>query len=110
LTEGLSVVIDNTNGASSARAEFVEIAQELGIPARCIYLNTPLEVADHLNYVRVRETKGKVRRIPQVAYNVYKKNFSEPRKSEGFEEVITIDFVPDLRDDPAFQKMFLQWT
>jgi len=110
LGEGLSVVVDNTNGAPSARQEFIDLAQKHDVPARCIFINTPFEVADHLNYVRVRETKGAVRRIPQVAYNVYKKNFVAPEKSEGFEEVIEIDFIPDFRDDPDFEKMFLQWT
>jgi len=58
----------------------------------------------------VRETKGEVRRIPPVAYNVYKKNFKEPSKSEGFNSIVKIDFVPDLRDDPKFEKMFMKWT
>jgi len=110
LTEGLSVVIDNTNGSASAREEFISIAQEFGVPVRCFYLTTSFELAEHLNYVRVRETKGAVRRIPPVAYNVYKKGFEKPSKSEGFEEVISIEFIPDLRDDPKFGKMFLHWT
>jgi len=110
LGEGLSVVIDNTNGPPSARAEFIALAQELDIPVRCFYFTTPKEVAEHLNYVRVRETKGEVRRIPQVAYNVYKSKFKEPSKSEGFDSITKIDFVPDFRDDPKFEKMFMQWT
>jgi len=110
LTEGCSVVIDNTNGPATSRQEFIEIAQEAGIPIRCFFFSTDREVAEHLNYVRVRETKGEVRRIPPVAYNTYYKNFDEPSKSEGFSEVIKIDFVPDFKDDPDFERMFKQWT
>jgi len=77
---------------------------------RCFYLTSPRDLADHLNYVRVRETYGEVKRIPPVAYNVYFKNFEEPSLTEGFDEVLLIDFIPDLRDDPKFEKMFLHWT
>jgi len=109
-TEGLSVVVDNTNGSSSTRAEYVAIAQEQGVPVRCFLMSTSQEVADHLNYVRVRETKGDVRRIPDVAYRTYDKYYEEPEMSEGFNEVRKIEFIPDFRADPEFEKMWKQWT
>jgi len=110
LTEGLSVVIDNTNPTADTRAEYIALAQDKGIPVRCFVMNTDAEVAEHLNYVRVRETKGEVRRIPEVAYRTYNKNFSLPDKTEGFTEVRTIDFVPDFINDAAFETIWKQWT
>ncbi len=85
-------------------------------------MNTDQEIASHLNYVRVvclsmlchslfqRETDGDVRRIPDVAYRTYNKNFEDPSVNEGFKEVKIIDFIPDLRDDEKFKRAFLQWT
>jgi len=53
LTEGISVVIDNTNPSSKARAEFIGVAQDKDIPVRCFVMKTSDELIEHLNYVRV---------------------------------------------------------
>ena len=72
-------------------------------------MNTPVEVAHHMNYVRQTQTMGKVRRIPDVGYNVYKKNFQPPTKAEGFSEIINVDFVPQF-DSKKDEEIFKQWT
>jgi len=107
--EGKSVVIDNTNGSTDTRAEYIRIAQNKQIPVRCFYFNTPLDIANHLNFVRVKESNGGVRRIPPVAYHTYQKKFSVPEVGEGFEEVIEVEFAPDF-PDAEFKKMFLCYT
>ena len=81
----------------------------LGIPCRCFVMKTPLELARHLNLVRQNQTKGKVRRIPDVGYNVYKKNFQAPSKEEGFSEILEIDFVPEFQNS-SDERLFRQWT
>uniref|UniRef100_A0A6B2L628 PNK FHA domain-containing protein n=1 Tax=Arcella intermedia TaxID=1963864 RepID=A0A6B2L628_9EUKA len=110
IEEEKSVVIDNTNPSKTARKEFIQLAKEMNIPVRCFYMNTPRKVAEHMNFVRVRETLGETRRIPAVGYNTFFKNFEKPTTKEGFDEVVQIDFSPDFRDDPQFQKVFLYWT
>ena len=76
---------------------------------RCFCLQTPLEIAHHLNYVRQNQTYGEVRRIPDVGYAVYNKNYEEPETSEGFTEVKKIDFK--LRfDNNRDEMLFKQWT
>jgi len=110
LTEGLSVVVDNTNPSADTRAEFISVAQAKDIPVRCFVMQTSTEVVEHLNYVRVRETNGETRRIPEVAYRTYNKKFDHPVKSEGFSEVRLIDFIPDFREDAEFETMWKQWT
>lgn len=72
-------------------------------------MKTPPEIAHHLNLVRQNQTMGKVRRIPDVGYNVYKKNFEEPAKSEGFSEIIEINFIPQF-DSSSDERLFRQWT
>jgi len=109
-TEGLSVVVDNTNGSAATRQEYVAMASELDIPVRCFVMKTSAELSDHLNYLRVRETNGAVRRIPDVAFRTFNKHFEEPETSEGFTEIRTIDFIPDFKGNAEFEKMFKQWT
>jgi len=97
--EGNSVVIDNTNPSASTRAEYIRVAQTRSIPVRCFYFTTDVDTANHLNHLRVRETNGATRRIPPVAYHSYNKTFDEPQKSEGFDEVITVDFAPRFENE-----------
>ena len=86
-----------------------------------------MELCHHLNYVRVHQTSGEVRRIPgtfeqdvrhvyldlscfaDVGYNVYKKNYVIPKQSEGIDEVIEIEFVPKF-DSEAHEKIFHYYT
>ena len=109
LKKGKSVVIDNTNPAKHVRKAYIDIAKKCKVPVRCLYLQTSFEVAHHLNYFRQTQSKGKQRRVPDVGYNTYKKNFEEPDLSEGFAEVKKIEFVPsfDSKNDEA---LFKQWT
>lgn len=72
-------------------------------------MDTPIELAHHLNYVRQNQTNGEVRRIPGVGYNMYKKNFKAPEKSEGFTEIITVPFEAEF-ENPRHEKLFKQWT
>ncbi|XP_060602378.1 bifunctional polynucleotide phosphatase/kinase-like [Ruditapes philippinarum] len=109
LKTGKSVVADNTNPTQAARKEFIDCAKKSGVPCRCFVMDTPIDLAHHLNYVRQNQTKGGVRRIPDVGYNVYKKNFEAPSKAEGFTEIIQIPFVPKF-DSKKDEEIFKQWT
>ena len=62
-----------------------------------------------MNLVRQNQTNGEVRRVPDVGYNVFKKNFEEPKTSEGFSEVIKVDFVPQF-SNKRDEEIFKQWT
>ena len=72
-------------------------------------METPTELSHHLNYMRQVQTDGKVRRIPNVGYNVYKKNYQEPAKSEKFGDIVKIPFEPTFKS-PKDKGLFLQWT
>lgn len=72
-------------------------------------MNTPVELAKHLNYVRQNQTDGEVRRIPEVGYNIYKSGYSAPTKTEGFTEIIQVDFEPKF-DSERDEAIFKQWT
>lgn len=73
LNEGKSVIIDNTNPSVANRREFTSIADSYGVPYRCFVFNTDAELAHHMNMYR--EVVQGVRRIPDIAYNMFHKNF-----------------------------------
>ena len=72
-------------------------------------MDTNWDLAKHLNYVRQTYTESEVRRVPDVAYNMYKKNYEEPEKSEGFSAIETVDFEANFIDE-RHEKIFRQWT
>ena len=72
-------------------------------------MNTSKEMSHHLNMVRQNLTNGEVRRVPDVAYNMFNKNLEEPKKSEGFSEIVEIDFVPSF-DSKKHETLFKEWT
>ena len=72
-------------------------------------MNTSLDLCHHLNYVRQNSTKGKIRRIPDVGYNIFKSQFEEPDVSEGYKEILTIEFEPNFESD-EHKEIFKQWT
>lgn len=95
---GKNVVIDNTNPSKAVRADYIDVAKEAGYVVRCFVMDTPLELAFHMNMFRQSKSEGAVRRIPQVAYNMYKKNFEAPSQSEGFKAIEKIQFAPSFKD------------
>ncbi|XP_076440762.1 uncharacterized protein F21D5.5-like [Babylonia areolata] len=109
LKAGKSVVVDNTNPSVTARAPFISIAKAAGVSCRCLWMQTPVSLAHHLNLVRQNQTSGEMRRIPDVGYNVFKKNFEEPTTAEGFVEVVKVNFVPQF-DSTRDREIFEQWT
>lgn len=40
---------------------------------------------------------------------MYKKNYEAPKTSEGFEEIVSVDFVPQFASD-AHEKIFHYYT
>lgn len=96
LARGKSVVIDNTNANHTSRAKFIDIAKahEHDLKVIALTMTTPKELAQHLNIVRERESKGGVRHVPIVAYHSFLKRAIEPDMSEGFDRTAKVKFVP----------------
>jgi len=108
LDEGSCVVIDNTNPKKETRNAYITEAKDRGIPVRCFNFTTDRHCALHLNLFREKMANGDKSRVPTVAFNTYKSKFQPPTKSEGFSEVVNIDFVPQLSDDE--RRIFLQFN
>jgi len=54
-------------------------------------------------------TNGAVRRVPDVGFNTFFKNFQEPTTDEGFTEVVHVKWAPVFDSEDA-KKLFLKWT
>ena len=108
-----SVVVDNTNPDILTRMAYTSMAVDNGYKhIRAIVVNTPDVIAKHLNNVRHIYTNGAVPKINKIAYNIFKKNYIKPLKSEHFDKIEIIDFVFDTAqlDDPVWRKIFLRWS
>lgn len=87
---------DNTNADLDTRAVWVQLAQTLKVPIRCVYLNTPAKVCEHNDTVRGLGGDAfnpeKRSLLPHSAFSSFISRFTEPKKSEGFQDVTSIEF------------------
>lgn len=81
----LSVLLDSTAGTKKVREEYVEFATSHDMPVRCVWMNTPIEVAMERNTQRGQRGGANV---PPVAFFTYRKRFEEPTEQEGFKLLI----------------------
>jgi bifunctional polynucleotide phosphatase/kinase len=88
-----SVVVDNTNPSEKARKQFIDIAKLYGCKVRCINFTTSMDLSMHNNIYRGITKNMPI--VPKIAYNIYKKNFQTPTKSEGLYKIENIDFNLD---------------
>ncbi|KAF2356691.1 Polynucleotide 3'-phosphatase [Trinorchestia longiramus] len=108
LKGGGRVVVDNTNPDRSTRARYVKIAGDHAVPVRCFVFNVSKMHAMHNN--RFRElTEPSKPKVSEMVYNMYNSKFEKPEKSEGFTEVVTVNFVPKFKDETEEElyRMFL---
>lgn len=109
LEQGKSVIVDNTTPDVASRKPYIDMAKELNVPSRCLWMQTSIDLSKHLNMMREVESKGARKHVPNVAYNVFNKKFVQPRKEEGFSKVTPIEWTPLFETDEQKQ-LFLQWT
>jgi len=89
-----SVVIDNTNPSQDKRVKYIDIAKKLNIPVRCFKFETNEDISLHNNKYR-QIIKGETL-IPNIAYRFYNSNYKEPTLSEGYEDILKINFIPSF--------------
>lgn len=103
-----SCVIDNTNPGPPSRKRFIDEAVKHKIPIRCFLFTTTYEHARHNNMFR-ELTDSSHQKINDMVFNIYKKNYVEPGKKEGFAEIVRVNFVPKFRTEKEekLYKMYL---
>ena len=108
LKEGKNIVIDSTNPQKNGRIEFIKICKKYGYYVRAFNLDIPKELAMHLNNLRSinknrKHLSGYVNAIP---IHSFYKNYEEPSKSEGFDEIVKVNFVPGPFVNEEDKKIF----
>ena len=106
------IVLDNTYADKQSRKSIIDVAKELGIPIRCVWLCTSYEDALFNACWRMMERTGRIlapedfkgefkndpNLFPIITLFAYKKRFEKPELSEGFSK---IDKVPFDRQFPS---------
>ncbi|KAF8136117.1 PNK3P-domain-containing protein [Boletus edulis] len=112
LKAGKSCVIDNTNRDAPTRKLYIDLAKKVGVTARCFLFEGSMDLAWHNNLYRAyNQPSSETRRdvIPYLAFISFRDNYEEPKTSEGFSEVIKLNWVFE-GDEEARQRwsMWLQ--
>lgn len=63
----------------------------------------------HLNYFRERATNGGIKHIPRMAYDTFASKLQAPVATEGFDEIVEVEFAARL-DTPQQEALFSQWA
>jgi bifunctional polynucleotide phosphatase/kinase len=108
LSKGQSVVVDNQNHTREVRARYTAIAKSLGVQMRAFVFKTPKEVCIHNNNQRKINSHHKhfSKAVPKIPIHSYFKQLEEPKVSEGFNEIVEIDFVPDYFSNKQAEEMY----
>jgi predicted kinase len=82
LGEGRSVVVDNTNASAVERAPLVAAARTAGVPARAVWVDTPIALCLERNSARDGRT-----RVPEQGFFATLARLQPPTTQEGFARV-----------------------
>ncbi|KAE8388559.1 polynucleotide kinase 3 phosphatase-domain-containing protein [Aspergillus alliaceus] len=110
LAAGRSVVVDNTNADPETRSQWINVAKEYNIPIRCVYFSASPTLCRHNNAVRAaNQSLNPESRalLPGIAFGDYGRRFKEPMMSEGFKDIIRVDFR--FRGDEESKKIWKQY-
>ena len=90
------MTIDNTNADPETRAVWVQLAQKIGIPIRCVHFTASTKLCEHNDTVRALSTSyfnpEKRTILPHSAFVSFAARFKEPKPNEGFQDIVTVEF------------------
>jgi bifunctional polynucleotide phosphatase/kinase len=104
LSEGKSVVIDNTSVSKEKRLVYISIAKKYSIPIRCVHLTCPIDLCKHNSYYRNFVSGTDI--IPTIAYNIMGSKYEEPDMAEGFVSIDKVDFCFGDEDTVNYCKYY----
>jgi bifunctional polynucleotide phosphatase/kinase len=108
LKAGNKVVIDSTNPEKNGRKEYIKICKNYGYYVRAFNFLVSKDLAMHLNNLRTinknrKHLSGYVNAIP---IHTFFKNYEEPNKTEGFNEIVKVNFIPGPFENEEDKKIF----
>ena len=104
--EKKKIVIDNTNGQVETRKIYIDLAQKYDYKVRIFLFKTSREICNHMNVFR--EVSGERKRVPDIAYNMYKSKYTQPSLQEGYDTILEIkDININIKiDNDIHNKLF----
>ncbi|KAF2127312.1 PNK3P-domain-containing protein [Dothidotthia symphoricarpi CBS 119687] len=107
--EATSVVVDNTNADPDTRAVWVQVAQKLSVPIRCVLFTAPAKLCEHNDAVRAMNLGSRTNPesrslLPKLAFTSFASRYREPKVDEGFQDVTNVDF--ELEGDDELKKLW----
>ncbi|XP_019629199.1 PREDICTED: bifunctional polynucleotide phosphatase/kinase-like [Branchiostoma belcheri] len=110
LAGGKGVVVDNTNPDVESRKRYVDCARQAKAPCRCFVMDSSLDLCRHNNRFRdmTYTGAGHVKVADPVIFS-FRKKYVEPQISEGFDEIIKVNFVPKF-EDKKLEAMYRQFS
>ncbi|CAH1269970.1 PNKP [Branchiostoma lanceolatum] len=110
LAGGKSAVVDNTNPDAESRKRYVDCARQAKAQCRCFVMTASLDLCRHNNRFRdmTYTGAGHVKVADPVIFS-YRKKFVEPQMSEGFDEIVKVNFVPKF-EDKKLEAMYRQFS
>ncbi|XP_078609417.1 bifunctional polynucleotide phosphatase/kinase-like [Branchiostoma floridae x Branchiostoma japonicum] len=110
LAGGKSVVIDNTNPDVESRKRYVDCARQARAPCRCFVMAASLDLCRHNNRFRdmTYTGAGHVKVADPVIFS-YRKKYVEPQVTEGFDQIVKVNFVPKF-EDKELEAMYRQFS
>tara|TARA_Y100000389_G_scaffold183236_1_gene200524 strand:+ start:1658 stop:2584 length:927 start_codon:yes stop_codon:yes gene_type:complete len=74
-----SIVFDATNSSIKKRKLYIDFAEKHNYNIECVHVSTPMDISYKRSLIRKEDKK-----VPKIAFSVYKKYYEEPTKEEGF--------------------------
>jgi len=92
------VVIDNTNPDPETRKQYIGLGKQYKTPVRCFVFTTTIAHCKHNNKFRELMKTGDTtyKPVPDIAFNSYSSRYTQPEISEGFTEIVRINFIPEF--------------
>jgi len=78
-----NIVIDNTNPNMDTRKLYLDLGKKYNYNRYIINFRTNRNINNYYNKYRVQKSKGKIRMIPDVVYNIFYKKYEKPTDDEG---------------------------
>ncbi|KAI4245026.1 MAG: hypothetical protein LQ352_006642 [Teloschistes flavicans] len=107
LTEGVPVVIDNTNADRETRAVWIKLAQTFKMPIRCVFFTAGPKLCEHNDTVRAiagdRFNPESRRILPHSAFSSFASRFQQPKEEEGFQDIVRVEFQVDQVSTPRVE-------
>jgi len=119
LSQGKSVIVDNTNRDTGTRGQWIELARAKKVPIRCIWLDIPKDLSFHLNTFRSIQKPSssedktdddeRGRKVSSAVIHTFYKNYQEPKEREGFDRVTKIGFIPGPFASDEHRELFYMY-